>query len=153
MSRLNETLITVSGLAYNLYSNTLSSKVNPFQAFGKARYNKFMSLFQTALLILAVSAVAIADVLLRKAEALGGLTKAILSPWMLGAVALYLFQIFFFTYLFVSGAKLINVGVIQTVFYALIVILSGVFIFGESLSSVQIIGMILALSGVFLLNL
>lgn len=112
-----------------------------------------MSPVQTALVILAVSAVAIADVLLRKAETLGSLGKAIMSPWMLGAVALYLFQIFFFTYLFVSGAKLVNVGILQTVFYALIIILSGIFLFGEHLSALQIVGVALSLGGVILMSI
>ena len=74
-------------------------------------YNQHMSLMHTGLLILAVSAVAVADVFLKKTQTLGSMSKAISSPWMLIAVVLYLVQILFFTYLFVSGVKLINVGI------------------------------------------
>lgn len=112
-----------------------------------------MSIIQTVLLFLAVSAVAIADVLLRKTHEIGSLSKAIFSPWMLGAVLLYLFQIFFFTYLFVSGVKLVHIGVLQTILYAVIVLLAGIFIFGESLTPIQIVGVVLALISVTLLNL
>ena len=112
-----------------------------------------MSFIQTGLLVLAVSAVAIADVILKKAQTAGSLGKAVLSPWMLLVIALYLFQIFFFTYLFVSGAKLIHVGIMQTVLYAIIVLLAGIFIYQESLSVIQIAGVALSLLGVLLLNL
>lgn len=106
----------------------------------------------TGLLILAVSAVAIADVFLKKTQTLGSMSKAISSPWMLIAVVLYLVQIFFFTYLFVSGVKLINVGIMQTVLYATIVVVSGVIFFGESMTSLQIAGIFLAVLGVIFLN-
>jgi drug/metabolite transporter (DMT)-like permease len=111
-----------------------------------------MPFFQTVLLISAVSALAIADVILKKAQATGSIIKAITSPWMLGVIILYLFQIFIFTYLFVSGAKLIPVGIIQTVLYAIIILLAGIFIYGETLSGIQMAGVILSLLGVFLLN-
>ena len=107
----------------------------------------------TLLLILAVSAVAIADVFLKKTQALGSVSQALTSPWMIGAIVLYLFQIFFFTYFFISGAKLTYVGIMQTVLYALIVVGSGIFFFGESLSTVQIAGIVLAIAGVVLLNI
>ena len=112
-----------------------------------------MSFIQTALLILAVSAVAIADVFIKKTQTAGNFGKAITSPWMLCAIVLYLFQILFFAYLFFYGAKLINVGIMQTVLYAIIVLIAGIFLFKETLSGVQILGVILALVGVFLLNL
>ncbi len=113
-----------------------------------------MKLGYLALVTLAVSAVAIADIFLKQASSHGAsLLEAIKSPWMIGAVVLYLFQIFFFTYLFVSGAQLINIGVLQTVLYAVIVLLAGFLIFHESLSTLQIIGAALALVGVILVNL
>ena len=56
-----------------------------------------MNITQTILLILAVASVAIADVFLKKTQALGSMSQAFMSPWMFGAVVLYLFQIFFFT--------------------------------------------------------
>ncbi len=105
------------------------------------------------LILLAATAVAIADVFLKKASLSGSLGAALRSPWMLGAVGLYLFQIFFFTYVFVSGIKLSVVGILQTILYALIVLLSGVFFFKESLSTLQIIGIALGVAGVILLSL
>ncbi len=110
-----------------------------------------MSLLHTILVILAVSSVAIADILIKKA-ALGSMRNALMSPLMLGAFVLYLFQILFFTYLFVHNAKLTHIGIMQTVFYALIVILAGVFLFGEMLTPIKITGITLALIGVILMN-
>ena len=105
------------------------------------------------LLILAVSAVAVADAFLKKAATnSGGLIGALKSPWMLGAIFLYLFQIFFFTYLFVSGFKLSLVSILQTGLYALITLTAGLLFFGESLSAIQTIGIIVTLTGVVLLN-
>jgi len=112
-----------------------------------------MSFIHTMLVVLAVSAVAIADIFLKKTQALGSMGKALTSPWMLGAIALYLFQIFFFTYLFMSGAKLSYIGVMQTALYAVIVLLGGILFFGESFTPLQIVGMVLALTGAVILNL
>lgn len=107
----------------------------------------------TLFMFLAVSAVAVADVLLKKTESIGSVGKALLSPWVIGAVVLYLFQIFILTHLFVSGAKLIHVGLIQLVLYSIIIVLAGIFIFGETLTVPHIVGIFLAISGIVLLNL
>lgn len=112
-----------------------------------------MSFIQTALLISAVSAVAIADILLKKTQSAGSFSKALTSPWMLGAIILYLFQILFFTYLFFNGAKIISVGIMQTVLYALIILVGGVSFFKETVSGIQVFGIVFALMGVVLLNL
>jgi drug/metabolite transporter (DMT)-like permease len=112
-----------------------------------------MSLIHTILVVCAVSAVAVADVFLKKTQALGSMSKALVSPWMLAAIILYVCQIFFFTYLFMSGAKLTYIGIVQTVLYALIVFLAGIFMFGETLTVTHIIGIVLAIIGVVLLNL
>lgn len=112
-----------------------------------------MSFIQTVLLIIAASSVAIADVFLKETKTAGSFIKALTTPWMLGAVLLYIFQILFFTYLFINGAKLINVGIMQMVLYAVIIILAGIFLFNETLSFIQIVGIILALMGVFLMNI
>jgi drug/metabolite transporter (DMT)-like permease len=111
-----------------------------------------MKLLALPLVILAVTAVAIADVCLKKAALSGTLASALKSPWMIGAVALYLFQIFFFTYLFVSGTELLYVGILQTALYAAIVLTAGFLLFHESLSAVQMVGMVLALVGAILMN-
>jgi drug/metabolite transporter (DMT)-like permease len=110
-------------------------------------------LIQIALMILAVIAVAVADAFLKKASDEGSLHRALQSPWMIGAFLLYLFQILFFTYVFVAGWELSLVGSLQTVFYALIVLLAGIFIFRETLHLVQGVGILLAVGGVILINL
>ncbi len=107
----------------------------------------------TLLLILAVTAVALADVCLKKAAQVGTLSQAFLSPWMALAIGLYLFQIFFFTYLFVAGWQLSIIGNLQTVFYALVVLSFGVIYFHETLTAVQMAGICLALIGVYLINI
>jgi drug/metabolite transporter (DMT)-like permease len=112
-----------------------------------------LKLLQISLIILAVIAVAVADAFLKKASDGGSLPRAFQSPWMIGAVLLYLFQILFFTYMFVAGWQLSLVGSLQTVFYALVVLLAGIFIFRESLSLVQGVGVLLAVGGVILINL
>lgn len=103
-------------------------------------------------IIFAVSAVAVADMFLKKAGTIGSFQAALVNPWMLGVIVLYLFQIVAFAYLFASGEKLIYIGIMQTVLYALIVILGGVFFFGETLSPIHIAGIVLAIAGVLLLN-
>jgi drug/metabolite transporter (DMT)-like permease len=111
------------------------------------------ALLQFVLIILAVAAVAIGDVFLKKASLAGNFTRAIGSPWMVLAVALYLYQILFFTYVFVAGWRLSIVGMLQTVLYALIVLGAGVLYFKESLTATQSVGMGLAFAGVLLMNL
>jgi drug/metabolite transporter (DMT)-like permease len=104
-------------------------------------------------IFLAVAAVAIGDVFLKKASLAGDFTRAVQSPWMVWAVMLYLYQILFFTYAFVAGWRLSIVGMLQTVLYALIVLGAGVLYFKETLSAAQSIGMGLAFAGVVLMNL
>jgi len=112
-----------------------------------------MSFTHAILLILAVSAVAIADVLLREAQPLGSLSKALTSPWVLGAIVLYLFQIIIFTYLFVSGEHLLNVGLVQVALYEFIVVIAAVMLFKETLTTMEAIGALFAVIGIVLLNL
>ena len=112
-----------------------------------------LKLLNLTLIITAVISVAVADVLLKKAAVQGNWLAALRSPWMAGAILLYLYQIAFFTYIFVTGWQLSLVGSLQTVLYALIVLGAGVFFYQESLSGVQIIGVCLAISGAILINL
>ena len=104
-------------------------------------------------MLVAVSAVAVADILLKKA-AVGeaGLVGALKSPWVLGAVLLYLLQIFLFLLAFESHAKLSWVGVMQTGIYACITLGAGFLYFGESLTAVQTVGVVCTIIGVVLLN-
>ena len=112
-----------------------------------------MSLFQIILLIVATSAVAVADIFLKEAQSYGTMARALMSPWMAGAVVLYVAQIIIFTYLFISGTKLSSLGVIQLAFYAAIVLAASVFLFKETATPLQLAGVVLALTGVLLLNI
>jgi multidrug transporter EmrE-like cation transporter len=109
-------------------------------------------LTQFTLIGAAVVAVAIADVLLKKATVQGSFEHAVRNPWLWGAVALYLLQIGFFTYAFVSGWQLSHVGALQTALYAVIMLAAGVLLYRETLMPIQIIGMLLAVVGVVLIN-
>jgi len=112
-----------------------------------------LKLLHLALLILAVIAVGVGDVFLKKAALAGGYMQALTSPWMLAALALYLYQIAFFTYVFLHGWQLCVIGNLQTVLYTVIILAAGVFHFKESLSLSQGIGIAMAFAGVVLMNL
>lgn len=103
-------------------------------------------------ILAAVMAVAVADIFLKRASATGSFSRAISSPWMIGAIALYIFQIGIFTWAFVNKWPLTIIGNLQTVFYALIIILGGLIIFHEHLKAVQWVGVTLAIVAVVLLN-
>ena len=108
---------------------------------------------QTGLLLLSAAAIAVADVFLRKTQDLGSISKALMSPWVISAVALYLIQILIFTYLFISGARLFHLGIVQVVLYAILVLVASFVFFNESVTILELIGIIFALVGVFLINL
>jgi drug/metabolite transporter (DMT)-like permease len=108
--------------------------------------------FQVAAILLAVAAVALADVLLKKATAQGNLEAALRSPWLWGALGLYLVQIGLFTLAFLAGWKLSLLGGLQTALYALIVLGAGVLLYHEDLTRTQATGLALALAGVLLIN-
>lgn len=113
-----------------------------------------MKIAHGIILIGSVLSIAIADIFLKKASANIFLFKDILkSPWFFAAIILYGIQIAAFCYLFFSGNKLVTVGIIQIVLYALIIVSAGVFIFGESFPLIHGVGAILAIIGVVLLNI
>jgi drug/metabolite transporter (DMT)-like permease len=109
-------------------------------------------LVQGAVVILAVIAVAVADVMLKRATTHGNLLIAFRSPWLFFAIGLYLFQIGFFIMAFVAGWKLSVIGALQTALYALIVLAAGVLLYHEDLTRHQVIGMLFAFCGVVLIN-
>jgi multidrug transporter EmrE-like cation transporter len=109
-------------------------------------------LVQGAIIIVAVIAVAVADVMLKRAAAHGSLKAALSSPWLILAVCLYLLQIGLFIIVFMRGWKLSIIGALQTSFYALIVLAAGVLLYNETLTRLQVIGILLALTGVVLIN-
>jgi len=104
-------------------------------------------------LLLAVSAVAVADVLLKRAAIVHGTTSVMRSSLFWAAVGLYIFQIIVFTYLFEHKVALSYVGVLQTALYAGIVLGSSFLVFKERITLTQGVGMVLALAGVVLINL
>lgn len=110
-------------------------------------------LLSLGLLVLGSSAVAIADVLLKKASSFASFIDFAKSPWLVGAVLLYALQIGVFVYLFLSGQKLVDVGIMQIIIYALIVIFSSIFFFHESLTALKIVGILFGLVGVVLINI
>ncbi len=105
------------------------------------------------LMIIAVAAVAVADVCLKRAAGPGSLMHALRSPWTLAAAALYLMQVVLFVIVFANGWKLSVVGVVQTTLYAVVTLGAGVLLFGEVLSLKQAMGLVFAAVGVVLLSL
>lgn len=109
-------------------------------------------LVQGVVVILAVIAVAVADVMLKRAATHGNLLTALRSPWLFVAIGLYLFQIGFFIMAFIAGWKLSVIGALQTALYAMIVLISGVLLYHEDLTRIQVVGISLAFGGVVLIN-
>ena len=107
---------------------------------------------QFALIGAAVLAVAIGDVLLKKAAVQGNLEDTLRSPWLWGAVALYLLQVVFFAVVFIAGWKLSHVGVLQAVLYTVVVLAAGVVFYRETVTPVQIVGIVFTVAGVVLIN-
>ncbi len=112
-----------------------------------------MKTVHLTLMLAAVISVAIADIFLKKAAVHGNLWQALQSPWIAGAISLYIFQIVFFTYAFVRGWELSLVGSLQTALYALIVVGAGIFLLQEKLTGVQLAGVVFAIGGAVLINL
>ena len=117
---------------------------HPLTPFSKFAY--------VSLLLIAVLAVAVADVCLKRATLSGSLANAMRSPWTLAAIALYLIQVALFVVVFVQGWKLSVVSLIQTTLYAAVTLGAGVLLFGEALSSKQVVGLVFAIVGVVLLS-
>ncbi|MBK7456109.1 MAG: hypothetical protein IPJ46_21005 [Anaerolineales bacterium] len=107
---------------------------------------------QGFIILMAVVAVGVADVFLKKATVQGRLAEALSSPWLYMAVGLYLLQIVLFTVAFIGGWKLSMIGALQTALYGLIVLLAGVFLYHESLTAQQMLGMLMAFGGVVMIN-
>lgn len=111
-----------------------------------------LQLAHLTLLGLAMVAVAVADVFLKRAAEAGDLQATLRSPWMVGAVLLYLFQIAVFTFAFLAGWKLSLIGAVQIALYACIVVGAGLLMFRETLSLRQMIGLGLAVGGIILVS-
>jgi multidrug transporter EmrE-like cation transporter len=107
---------------------------------------------QVLIVLVAVLAVAVADVLLKRAALQGDMTGALRSGWMWGAIVLYLVQVSLFTYVFVAGWQLSIIGAMQTALYALVVLTAGIVLYQEALTPVQVVGIVLAIGGAVLIN-
>ncbi len=103
-------------------------------------------------LIIAVGNIALADICIMKAAGADRLVAALYSPWMAGAVALYLSQIVALTYFFVKGWEFGATSMLQLVIYALIVVIAAVVVFGESITPVRLLGIGLAVTGVLIVH-
>lgn len=107
---------------------------------------------QILIILVAVVAVGVADIFLKRATAQGGLVDALRSPWFFIAIGLYLLQIIIFIVAFVAGWKLSIIGALQTALYGLVVLGAGYFLFHESPTRLQIVGMVMAFGGVVMIN-
>ena len=103
-------------------------------------------LFTSALLI------AVADALIKKVSASGSLFAALLDPWMLVICLLYFIQIVIVTYIFIQKGELAVYGNLFIIFYSVMMILLGIFAFGENITFWQGVGIVLALGGAVLIN-
>ncbi len=103
--------------------------------------------------VISATAVAVGDVLLKKASNYTNFYIFLKSPWVIIAILLYILSTLIFSYLFFIGTKLVDVGIVQIILYAIIVVGSGVLFFNETLSLVKIIGILLGITGVILINL
>lgn len=111
-------------------------------------------LAQIGIIVVAVVAVAVADVLTKKvAFNATSYAAALKNPLMIAVVALYLVQIGLFLYVFFRKAELGTVGIIQMALFAVIVVGSGMLFFGEHMTVVRAVGMGLAILGVVLVGL
>lgn len=108
---------------------------------------------QLLAVILAGTAVGVADAIIKKTAVSGNFISALKNPLIIVVLLLYLVQIIFFLYVFMHGWKLGILGNVQMLFYSITVVLSGFLIFGETLSLVQMAGVALALVAVILMNL
>lgn len=108
---------------------------------------------QLLAVIMAGVSVGIADSLIKRIALTGSFWSALKSPWMAVVLLLILVQVSFFIFVFRRHWDLGIAGSIHIVFYALTILLAGLFIFGENISLTQGIGIGLALVGVVLMNI
>ena len=111
-----------------------------------------MGILQLIILFVAVVNIAIADVFIKKAAEGAHLLAAISSPWMMGALLLYLSQIVALAYFFVRGWEFGSTSMLQLVAYALVVLVAAVVLFGETMTPMRIAGVGLAVAGIALMN-
>lgn len=108
--------------------------------------------FQASLILLAVVSVAVGDIFIKKAATGSSFIAALVSKWVFVGVLLYILQIVLFAWMFVKGWELSIVGIMQIVFYTLIVLVAGHLLFKEQLNAMQIFGIALAIVGIVIAN-
>ena len=104
------------------------------------------AMFVSALLI------AMADSLIKKISLGSTLSAVATNPWMILICVLYFVQIMIAAYVFINRGELAVYANLFIIFYSILMVLSGVLLFRESLSLLQIAGIVLALLGAVLLN-
>ncbi len=110
-------------------------------------------LVEIGLISIAVVAIAVADVIIKKvANTTTDFWTALRHPYMIAIVALYLLQVIIYTFVFVNEVKLGAVGILQTALYAVVILASSAYFFGESFSTRETLGVTLALVGALLLS-
>src|ERR1043166_6332816 len=102
--------------------------------------------FASALLI------TVADSLIKKTSISGGFFSALFSPWMLVLCALYFIQILMAIYIFMNRGSLAVYGNLYDVFYSILMVLTGIILFREQLTLLQIAGVCFAIVGGMLIN-
>ncbi|MEI7750312.1 MAG: hypothetical protein WCJ25_04920 [Candidatus Moraniibacteriota bacterium] len=105
------------------------------------------------LVLFAAVTIIIADSLLKKISDRRNFTDAIRDPWMIAVCALYLIQIVFVIFIYIFKGEMAIYTNLFIVFYGIFGIVSGIFLFGETLSLVQIVGIGLGLFGAILMGL
>jgi len=111
-----------------------------------------VNLIQLTAVILSGISVAVADALIKKIAISDNFWTVIKNPWIIAIFALYTAQVILFIYVFSHNWNLGIVGNTQMAFYSLTVVLSGLLLFGETISLVQVLGIVLTLVGVILMN-
>ena len=111
-----------------------------------------LGFFSIVAVLLSALFVAIADAMIKQTTLSGSFLSALLSPWMLAICGLYFAQILLAFYVFIHRGDLAIYGMAFNVFYSVLMILLGVFIFKEHVTLWQGVGIVLALGGTILLN-
>ncbi len=108
---------------------------------------------QIIAVILAGVAVAVADALIKHSAGQRSFVGMLKDPIMVAVYALYLVQIIFFLYVFYAKWNLAHVGILQMVAYTVTILATGVLVFGESFTGIQIAGICVAIFGLVLMNI
>jgi drug/metabolite transporter (DMT)-like permease len=103
------------------------------------------------ILITAVLAISIADVILQGIYELKSIGDAFLSPWMYLVLFLYFYQIVAFTFLFQKGTLLFAVAVTQSIVYVIVTVLCSKLIYKHKVDALQWVGMVIGVVGIIIM--